>query len=844
MEFDATKENQNKGQESFKNRSTRKRYQRLDKNMVIKGKTEEGYIKIQYGSKVSFMDIVTVKKYDIDLIDDDEFYRTTDAYWDFMKNYPHPIKEVFLNFDEDNQMQQAYFTDKIKKSKNARQTELLEVELDKLQYIERTLRRNDVYMYVYAPTVQELENRKETIRTKFQETLMQDEIDFNTKTRIIATVINGEAPRKEIEDEISFLEAIQPKGNISFKDEFHIRTGHNYQACLHVYGYPSIYMGNWMKDVTNHDELLPKLGEHDNALTIPRIDTIVTVDYMTEKEADFGEMLKGTVGEYISQYNRAQDATDKDNFYEEISAARELAFKVNNTGEQIKMCHVRIFVSAATQVELEKHLDSIRRKLSNKGYQSAVYLEENLEEWQSQFLGYDLQKALPSFHPGNEIPAEAMGLGFAHDQTYLKDPTGPYFGFTRTGGTVYWDLFHKSEKRLAYNLFIAGDMGAGKSTALKKLVKSNGVKGNFIRGFDKAGEFTNVVSDIGGHSIKLNGEDGRLNLFQVYPNVSRKDLNGQFIVDEAQSFSQHVKNIGMVYQLKNGLVDAGDLDDITALTYEFYKEFGLWGNGQTSITNLPDNAYPILEDWVQFIDKKMADEQDAESKKTYRKIHKSFKAMLTNYGKMFNGHTTIPDFSKQQILFYETGGMETFDDYVFDIQIYLATTQIWATMTSLGRQEQNAYTARKKHWFDYIRFLVVMDECHNYLNIEKAYTAKFFVTMLSEARKFFAGIVFATQRLERMFPKADNVQSKEMVLAANQLSQIVGLCPYKMIFKTDTASMDRVRAVFKTQLTESEYELIPRFHTGDCILSMAGDQNLTMHVEITEEENLQFAGGA
>ncbi|MBC2137652.1 TraE, Type IV secretion system protein [Listeria innocua] len=840
MEFDATKAVQQK--EPLKNRAARKRYQRLDKKMVIQGKTEEGYIKIQYGSKISFMDIVTVKKYDIDLIDDEEFYRTTDAYWKFMKNYPYPIKEVFLNFNEDNQMQQAYFTDKIKKSKNARQTELLEVELDKLQYIERTLRRNDVYMYVYAPTVQELENRKEILRTTFSDTLMQDDIDFNTKTRIIATVVNGEAPRKEIFDEISFLEAIQPQGNISFKDEFHIRTGHSYQTCLHVFGYPSIYLGNWMKDVINHDELLAKSGEKESVLSL--INTIVTVDYMTEKEADFGDMLKGTVGEYTSQYNRATDITEKDNLQEEIAAARELAYKVNNAGEQIKMCHIRIYVSAATKMDLEKHTDKIRRKLSNKGYQSAVYLEENLEEWQSLFLGYDLQKALPSFHPGNEIPAEAMGLGFAHDQTFLKDPTGNYFGFTRTGGTVYWDLFHKSEKRLAYNLFIAGDMGAGKSTALKKLVKSNGIKGNFIRGFDKAGEFTQVVADIGGHSIKLNGEDGRLNLFQVYPNVSKKDANGRFIVDEEQSFSQHVKNLGMVYQLKNGLVDAGDLDDITALAYDFYRDIGLWGSGQTSITDLPENAYPILEDWVQYIDKKMAEEQDTETRKTYRRIHKAFKAMLTNYGKMFNGHTTIPDFSKQPILFYETGGMETFDDYVFDIQIYLATTQIWATMTTLGRQEQNAYTAREKHWFDYTRFLVVMDECHNYLNIEKAYTAKFFVTMLSEARKFFAGIVFATQRLERMFPKADNVQSKEMVLAANQLNQIVGLCPYKMIFKTDIASMDRVKAVFKTQLTESEYELIPRFQTGDCILSMAGDQNLTMHVEITEEENLQFAGGA
>ncbi|MBC1478891.1 TraE, Type IV secretion system protein [Listeria welshimeri] len=843
MEFDAIKEKEHI-KEPPKNRSTRKRYQRLNKNMVIRGKTEEGYIKLQYGSKISFMDIITVKKYDIDLIDDEEFYRTTDAYWDFMKNYPHPIKEVFLNFNEDNQMQQAYFTDKIKKSKNARQTELLETELDKLQYIERTLRRNDVYMYVYAPTVQELDQRKENIRTKYSDTLIQDELDFDTKTRIIATVVNGEAPRKEISDEISFLEAIQPQGNISFKDEFHIRTGHNYQACLHVYSYPSIYIGNWMKDVTNHDELLSKSGESPNESSVARIDTIATVDYMTETDADFGEMLKGTVGEYISQYNNAQDTTEKDNLHEEISAARDLAFKVNNAGEQIKMCHIRIYISAATKIDLEKHTDKIQRKLSNKSYQSAVYLEENLEEWQSLFLGYDLQKALPSFHPGNEIPAEAMGLGFAHDQTFLKDPTGPYFGFTRTGGTVYWDLFHKSEKRLAYNLFIAGDMGAGKSTALKKLVKSNGIKGNFIRGFDKAGEFTHIVSDIGGHSIKLNGEDGRLNLFQVYPNVSKKDTAGRFIVDEEQSFSQHVKNLGMVYQLKNGLVDAGDLDDITSLAYEFYQEMGLWGNGQTSITNLPETAYPILEDWVQFIEKKATEEPDPETKKTYHKIYKSYKAMLTNYGKIFNGHTTIPDFSKQQILFYETGGMETLDDYVFDIQIYLATTQIWATMTTLGRQEQNAYTAREKHWFDYTRFLVVLDECHNYLNIEKAYTAKFFVTMLSEARKFFAGVVFATQRLERMFPKADNVQSKEMVLASNQLNQIVGLCPYKMIFKTDMASMDRVKSVFKTQLTKSEYELIPRFNAGDCILSMAGDQNLTMHVEITQEENQLFAGGA
>ena len=43
--------------------------------------------------------------------------------------------------------------------------------------------------------------------------------------------------------------------------------------------------------------------------------------------------------------------------------------------------------------------------------------------------------------------------------------------------------------------------------------------------------------------------------------------------------------------------------------------------------------------------------------------------------------------------------------------------------------------------------LVVVDECHNILNIEKAYAAKWFVTLMSEARKYFTGIALATQQV-------------------------------------------------------------------------------------------------
>ncbi|MBC1309315.1 hypothetical protein [Listeria booriae] len=262
------------------------------------------------------------------------------------------------------------------------------------------------------------------------------------------------------------------------------------------------------------------------------------------------------------------------------------------------------------------------------------------------------------------------------------------------------------------------------------------------------------------------------------------------------------------------------------------------------ITQHAEERYPILEQWVVFLKQEAEQEVEEDLRTIKRKLHRSFDSMLRTYGNIFNGYSTIKDFTNEKIIFYATGGLESLDEYVFDIQIYNATTQIWATMTQVGREEMNAYYSGKKHWFDLTRFLVLMDECHNYLNIEKAFTAKFFVTMLSEARKFLAGVVFATQRLERMFPKADNVQSEEMVLAANQLSQIVGLCQYKMIFRQDISSMDLLRRVFQNQLTQSEYAAIPNFKgKGDCILSIAGDQNLNMHIQITDEEEALYAGG-
>lgn len=156
----------------------------------------------------------------------------------------------------------------------------------------------------------------------------------------------------------------------------------------------------------------------------------------------------------------------------------------------------------------------------------------------------------------------------------------------------------------------------------------------------------------------------------------------------------------------------------------------------------------------------------------------------------------------------------------------------------------------KKDWWDIIRCLVVVDECHNILNIEKAYAAKWFVTLMSEARKYFTGIALATQRVQRMFPNADNAQDKDTVEAANKLKRNIWFDSIQNSLKTRFYFNWLFKKIFGNTFTETEYNLIPAFETSkevggsQGILSISGDQNIQMTFQVTEEELALFNGGA
>ncbi|BBM18456.1 MULTISPECIES: VirB4 family type IV secretion system protein [Enterococcus] len=637
--------------------------------------------------------------------------------------------------------------------------------------------------------------------------------------------------QKIIDEDVQFIYDTQPQGGISFKDDFFNRFGDGYRATIHIFETPTIMTEFWLMDLTSLDNV------------------IVMKDSRTDEGVAYKKGVSETIEELEIRRKKAK-TTQRDELEQEIDILRHLSLSMGSQGEQIKKVAFRIFCSQPTLDALEKQVNDILKSLDSNGYKATVFLGEQKEEWQSLFIPMSEQKRLRNRREGMDIQAEALGLGFAHNQTFLDDETGFYYGITRTGGTVYWDMFHKNAMRLYYNLFLAGDMGSGKSTVLKKLLRDNAAKGNVIRGFDKSGEFLDVVKEYGGVSIPLDGTGGVLNMFQVYPLVSKKTEDDSYVVDVRGSFTQHISMLGILFKIRNKKASDELVSVFEDQVWDFFIDYGIWQEDESiDITALSNEEYPTVSDFIAYLDK-IEPNAPEDTKAHISSIRITMKPLTKQYKRIFDGKTSVPDLGENQIVFFDIEGVSKLGSEVFDCQLFLALNNIMGNVTRIGKKQKDLFDRNQINWWDIIRCLIIVDECHNILNIEKAYAAKWFVTLMSEARKLFIGLALATQRVERMFPNAENAQDKDTVEAANKLKEIFGLTQYKILLKQDVTSLNFLKSIFGNIFTETEYAMMAQFQTSkevggsQGIMSIAGDQNIQMTFQVTDEELALFNGGA
>lgn len=620
------------------------------------------------------------------------------------------------------------------------------------------------------------------------------------------------------------IQIIQPQGGLSFKDERYIKAGDGYEACLHIYQYPKFLDTHWLSTAINLNNIVAILD--------------IATDDMFEVKRNINKSMK----EHSLRHSASKDITearDAEARYQELDRMYQ---EISQLGEIVKLIHLRLFVAAKTVSDLDNEVKKVQTYLESNGYKSAIFLNESKNEWQAMYQSYSEQQKNEFRRYGQPLLSEALGGGNPFHFTSLSDPHGTYMGTTvSTGGSVLFDLFTISKTRLSYNALCIGKMGTGKSTTLKKLMLDMSIRGHYIRGFDPTGEFSTLTDYLGGKTVSLDGTDGILNALEILKTDESESIN----------FTRHISKMSTIYRFLISETNEYEIIEFEQILKDFYINFGLVKEStplnNQKITGLSPNSYPIFSDFLVYLDEliqkasargAVQTELTIVQMKRYTNIRLVISNLVTNYGYMFNGHSSIDNIMDTQIVFFNIKNLANIKSEIFDAQIFSALSLCWNNCVTLGSRMKNLYDTQKIEWADITRFMIFIDEAHRIINANKLHAVEQLVTFEREARKYFGGLMYASQSIRDFIPEGAKNESIDKIKVLFELTQ------YKFIMQQDSNTLDLLNRVFHGELTSSELTTIPKLQKGECILSIASDKSIHFGIEITKEENLLFRGGA
>lgn len=630
--------------------------------------------------------------------------------------------------------------------------------------------------------------------------------------------------KEKIEKEYNpyLISKIQPQGGIQFEEDF-IKKGDGYETCIHIYDYPSNVDDFWLKNLFDKQ------------------DTIVTLDVGYSNKNKLFSSLDKSLQEQETRFYDSRNRVSKIEAQTTYNQLNELTEEITNDGEILNLINIRFYLFDRTKAGLEKKIKSFLEDLP-RGFKGAIYLNETEIEWRNLFQSFTLTSNEITKRSGKAVTSSCIGAGYPFNFTYLDDYNGIYLGRTNNGGNVLWNLFYKDEARRYYNAVILGQMGSGKSTLLKKIFKDYYALGHKIRVLDVTGEFKTLTEYLGGTVISLDGTNGIINPLQIYATMT---IGESTEVDYEGCFVSHITKVKNMYNLVNGgNTSEEELKEFTKILREFYIDYGIT---QDKCTTFSSEEYPIFSELSDYIKEILwQDEKNGivnnniteVRSKRLQNIILTIDEMVNTYGRLFNSHSTMQGFDNERIVCFDIKNLQQFGENIFNAQMNSALDMIWNSALTSGIKEKNAYENKEKSIDEIEGYIILADEFHRYTNASNIPLVDKFTQFEREGRKYFAGLLFATQSIRDVVPAGDNDIIKDKIRTLFELTQ------YKFIMQQDSNSKEALREIFEGQLSESEIQEIPKLSQGNSILSINGVKNILMHIYASDEEINLFKGGA
>ena len=219
-------------------------------------------------------------------------------------------------------------------------------------------------------------------------------------------------------------------------------------------------------------------------------------------------------------------------------------------------------------------------------------------------------------------------------------------------------------------------------------------------------------------------------------------------------------------------------------------------------------------------------------------VQTTIKEIVESFGRIFDGHTSINNIFSEQIVFFNISKLKDIDRGVFAALVYNAISMCQENCIQLQTPMKNLYSKNEISWEDIHRYMIVIDESHRIINAENDFAITSITNFAREARHLFAGIWFATQNSSDFVPEGSSEYG------VKQLQTLFELCQYKFIMKQDSNTLPLLTRIFKEQMTDSEVSAIPHLTKGQGILSIAGDKNIIVNIDVSDKRLSIFDGGA
>lgn len=616
---------------------------------------------------------------------------------------------------------------------------------------------------------------------------------------------------------------IQPQGGITFAAPNYITTGDGYTKIIHIYRLPTRLDDYWLSDITRQK------------------DCITVIDASTRDKREVQKNINRALQE---EFSREQHATNYQEIYDSQKRQHQLQLmydEVKSMGEVVKMMHFWIFVSGKSLVSVEEQCGEIMENLEADEYMPTILLNEGEREWKSLWQSYTRQAAEPFAIKGLSLMTEQIAGGYPFKFSSLEDDSGDLLGFTGCGGCVVYDEFAKTDRRKHYNTLAVGDMGSGKSTFLKKRFRSRAERGDFVRCFDISGEFTQLTREFGGKIIKCDGQHGLLNPLEILRSGD----------DDGTNYVRHISKVSAFYQCLVPGTTYETLIDLQNILRSLYERFELVPGEGKRITGLPANRYPTFSDLAAYIKEEMDVKTDEAAKaddvrkalliqevSQLNSIYKAISSLVRNYGQIFDGHTTIDNIVDEKIVTFDISTIKDLDN-IFVAQLFNMTYFCWDNAVANGGYMKAQYESKGLSFEDVVRFLIIIDESHRWINAKFEFILDLIIVILREARKYFVGVTLASQSIRDYAPEGSSSEAIEKLKIIFELTQ------YKFIFKQDSSVLPLIDKLFGGVLSPWQREKIPYLEQGETILSIAGDRNIFLKVWLSKQyEEQLFAGGA